>query len=70
MSNIVDFLTSIPGTVWSGFIGALIALSGVLISNRNNTERLRIQLEHDAAEKQRERITALRRDVYLCAMES
>lgn len=69
MSDLVSLLASIPATVWSGIIGAIIALSGVLLSNRGNTSRLGIQLQHDAAEKAKERTAALRRDVYLRAIE-
>ena len=69
MSAIAALLAFIPSTVWSGIIGAILALSGVLLSNRGNTARLRIQLQHDAAEKARERTAALRRDVYLRAIE-
>lgn len=69
MSALASFLASIPATVWSGIIGAILALSGVLLSNRGSTSRLRIQLQHDAAEKARERTATLRRDVYLRAVE-
>lgn len=69
MSAFASLVTSIPDTVWSGIIGAILALSGVLLSNRGNTSRLRIQLQHDAAEKARERTAALRREVYLRAIE-
>ena len=69
MSAFVSLLSAVPATVWSGIIGAILALSGVLLSNRGNTSRLRIQLKHDAAEKARERTAALRREVYLRAIE-
>lgn len=69
MQAFASFLASIPATVWSGIIGAILALSGVFLSNHGNTARLRIQLRHDAAEKAKERTAALRRDVYLRAIE-
>lgn len=69
MSDLVSLIESIPATIWSGIIGAVIALSGVLLSNRGNTSRLRIQLQHDAAEKAKERTAALRREVYLRTIE-
>ncbi|MFA7291994.1 MAG: hypothetical protein WC023_07060 [Rhodocyclaceae bacterium] len=69
MPTIASVLASIPATVWSGIIGAILALSGVLLSNRGNTSRLRIQLKHDAAEKVKERTAILRREVYLRAIE-
>jgi hypothetical protein len=69
MTEIIDFLSLIPTMVWSGITGAIIALGGVFITNQSNTARLRIQLEHDAKEKARDRISALRREVYLQAVE-
>jgi hypothetical protein len=69
MSALAALLASVPATVWSGIIGAILALSGVLLSNRSNTSRLRVQLQHDATEKTRERTAALRREVYLRAIE-
>ena len=69
MSAIASLLASIPDVFWSGIIGAVLALSGVLISNRSNTTRLRIQLQHDANEKAKERTASLRREVYLRTVE-
>ena len=69
MLTFASLVASIPAAVWAGIIGAILALSGVLLSNRSNTSRLRIQLQHDAAEKARERTAALRREVYLRAIE-
>ncbi|MEZ5627939.1 MAG: hypothetical protein R3E34_10495 [Rhodocyclaceae bacterium] len=40
-----------------------------MLSNRGSTTRLRIQLQHDAAEKAKERTAILRREVYLRAIE-
>ncbi len=69
MAALIDFLSSIPNVIWSGIIASAITLSGVLISNRSNTNRLRIQLQHDAAEKSKERTAILRREVYLLMAE-
>jgi hypothetical protein len=69
MTTLLALLQSIPNVVWSGLIAALLTLSGVLLSNRDNTKRLRIQLQHDASEKVKERIAVLRRDVYLRVVE-
>ncbi|UHQ18818.1 hypothetical protein LVB87_11560 [Lysobacter sp. KIS68-7] len=56
---------SIPTVVWSGVIAAAISLSGVILSNRSSEKRLNDQLRHDAREKHRDRIFALRKEVYL-----
>src|ERR1051325_8996126 len=73
----IEFLASVPPPViWStvsGLIGAVIALigalGGVALSNVSHSKRLRIQLQHDAAENAKERKAQLRRDVYLVAVE-
>jgi hypothetical protein len=66
-------LLSVPTLVWSGVIAAIISLAGavtgVLLSNKSSERRLRDQLQHDAAEKQRERLAALRKEVYLKLFE-
>jgi hypothetical protein len=64
-----DFLGSVPDVVWSGIIASLLTFLGVMLSNGSNTKRLKIQLKHDAKEKAKERISVLRRDVYLKAIE-
>lgn len=69
MALLISLLASIPGVIWSGVVGAALALCGVLVSNRGNTARLRIQLDHDAREKGKERTAALRRDVYQRVVE-
>jgi hypothetical protein len=69
MESFVALLISIPDVVWSGLIASVLTLSGVLVSNRSNTNRLRLQLQHDASEKSKERTAILRRDVYLHAAE-
>lgn len=42
MAALLEVLASIPAAVWSGLLGALLALSGVLLSNRGNTQRLKV----------------------------
>lgn len=69
MTALIEFVRSIPDVVWSGVIASVLTLSGVLISNWSSTNRLRIQLQHDAAEKTKERTAILRREVYLRAAE-
>lgn len=66
-------LLSVPTVVWSGVIAAVVSLTGavagVVLSNRSSEKRLVDQLRHDAAEKQRDRLAALRREVYLKLFE-
>lgn len=69
MTEIIQILKFIPDVVWSGISAAVIALSGVLISNWSNTTRLKVQLRHDSEEKTRERIATMRREVYLKTVE-
>ena len=69
MNHPLDLLRSVPDVVWSGVIASVLTLSGVLISNWSNTTRLRIQLQHDADQKTKERTAILRREVYLKAVE-
>jgi len=69
MNILVTALHSIPDVIWSGIIASLLTLGGVLVSNRSNTNRLLLQLKHDATEKAKERTAALRRDVYLRTVE-
>lgn len=69
MNQFFDLLHSVPDVIWSGVIASVLTLSGVLVSNRSNTTRLRIQLQHDSDQKSRERTANLRREVYLKAVE-
>lgn len=66
-------LLSLPTLVWSGVIAAIISLTGavggVILSNRSSERRLLDQLRHDAAEKHRDRLAALRKEVYLGLFE-
>jgi len=49
-----------PPVIWA----ALIALGGVILSNRGNTKRLIKQMQHEASENAKDRISATRREVY------
>jgi hypothetical protein len=73
VANFIDLLKSVPDVVWSGIfasaITSAITLGGVLISNSGNASRLKLQLEHDATEKAKERTATLRREVYLQFVE-
>lgn len=65
MNYIYPWLSSIPAVIWSGVIASILTLSGVLISNKSNTKRLKIQLEHDAKQKSEDRKSIIKREVYL-----
>lgn len=69
VSSLIGWFNAIPNVVWSGVIGALVALLGVWASNASNTKRLMLQLDHDSREKDRDRKAELRRAVYLDAIE-
>lgn len=69
VSEFFRFLGLVPDVVWSGIIASLLTFIGVMLSNGSNTKRLRIQLDHDAREKAKERTSVLRRDVYLKTIE-
>ena len=69
MCEIFALFHSIHDVIWSGILASILTLSGVLISNRSSTTRLRIQLDHDAIEKAKERTAILRRETYLTAVE-
>lgn len=67
--TICGWFTSIPDVVWSGLIASFLTLSGVFLSNASNTKRLRMQLDHEASEKVKQRKAELRKEVYLKAAE-
>ncbi len=66
---ISTMIAAVPDVVWSGVIASVLTLSGVLLSNWSNTNRLKLQLKHDSDEKAKERLATLRREVYLLAAE-
>ncbi|WP_456025041.1 hypothetical protein [Pseudomonas capeferrum] len=69
MLEIIALIKEIPNVVWSAVIAALISLGGIILSNRGNNQRLIVQLQHNAEEKTKERIHAIRSEVYLSAVE-
>jgi hypothetical protein len=66
----LDALRHVPDVVWAALSGAGLAFISTVLSNRNSRKQLQMQLNHDAAQKDRERAMALRRDVYLPATEA
>jgi hypothetical protein len=73
-------LKSVPDVVWSGIVGSLITVVGVLTTNLGLSRRHKQQLKHtadenalkrmhDASESALDRKMKLRRDVYIPAIE-
>ncbi|WP_455926764.1 hypothetical protein [Pseudomonas capeferrum] len=63
--------SNLPVAAWAAvgtIFGAIVALAATLISNVGNNNRLKIQLEHDAKEKNIDRMNTLRKEVYLAAV--
>jgi hypothetical protein len=69
IGQIIEFMKTVPDVIWSGIVASAITLFGVMLSNKSNTIRLKLQLDHDANEKSIDRISNLRREVYLKAYE-
>ncbi|RZK99799.1 MAG: hypothetical protein EOP36_18115, partial [Rubrivivax sp.] len=84
ISAVVQWFASIPAVVWSGVIGATIAAGisyfGVRSANKGSLQRLREQHDydreqaneqrhHDARQKEEDRKAAIRREVYVKAVE-
>lgn len=67
--QLISYLKDIPNVVWSGIVASCITLFGVMLSNGSNTKRLKLQLDHDAREKSKDKINNLRKEVYLKAIE-
>lgn len=69
-----DSLLGLPAVVWSGIVAAAMTLigtlGGVIATNWGNAKRLKLQLEHDTEEKAKERLLALRRELYLKAVDA
>jgi len=68
-SEIIDAIKLVPDVIWSAIVASGITFLGVMLSNKSNTSRLVLQLEHDAREKSKDKINNLRREVYLKAIE-
>lgn len=67
--DIAQLLKAVPAVIWSGLVASFVTLMGVMLSNGSNTKRLLRQLQHDAEQKQRDRMAALHKEVYLKAAE-
>ena len=82
--DLAGFLDRVPAVVWSGVIGAMIAAGisyfGIRSANSSSLDRLKLQHEqdekeadkqrdHDALQKAEDRKAAIRREVYIEAIE-
>lgn len=67
---ISGYIDKVPSSTWGVIIGALVAFSGVLLTNRAHDLRLKKQFEHEREVKTRDREMALRKEVYLGAAEA
>jgi hypothetical protein len=69
LEQLAIYLRAVPNVVWSGIVASCITLLGVMLSNGSNTKRLKLQLDHDAREKSKDKVNNLRKEVYLKAVE-
>jgi hypothetical protein len=65
----VEATSSMPAVIWSGVIGSGMTLLGVLLVNKSNNNRHKMQLKHESDEKAKDRLATLRKEVYLLAVE-
>jgi hypothetical protein len=81
LGGLASLLATVPNVVWSGIVGSLITVIGVLVTNvglsRRHGEQLRHtadenarKLTHDATESALDRKMKLKRDVYIPAIEA
>lgn len=61
MESIIELISQIPDVIW----GAIFALSGVLLANKNNKNNQVMLLEHEKQKYQSEQNLALKKEVFL-----
>lgn len=66
----IEWLAKLPEVVWAALGGSGLTLLGVWLQNLWEGKRLRQRLQHDEAQRNRERQIQLRRDIYLEAADS
>jgi hypothetical protein len=66
----IELLKQVPAEFWGIVVGSLLALAGVVLSNRANLRNLREQFLHDREVRTKEREHALRKEVYLEVAEA
>lgn len=67
--QMIQLFAAVPVTFWAALVGATVALTGVVLTNWGTSRRLAQQLEHDAKQKQLDRLASLRKEIYLRAGE-
>ena len=70
VQSIKELFSSVPAVVWSGVVGALVALFGVWLQSIFQLRRQREQLAHDAEQRRLESEMDMRREVYFKVAES
>src|SRR5262245_30286717 len=70
MHYLQEAIHSVPPIVWSGVVGAMIALFGTWLQNRASYRRQQEQLRHDSEQRLLERERNIKREVCLAAIES
>ena len=70
LNKFVEIVAMVPGTFWGVIIGSFFTLGGVVLSNRASDGRLRAQFEYERELRNRDRKLALRKDIYLAALEA
>jgi hypothetical protein len=68
--HFLNYVAMISNVVWAAILGSGLTFFGVMLSDRSNTNRLIKTLAHESAEKDKDRIHSLRKDVYLHAAEA
>ena len=68
--SVKEIFSSVPAVIWSGVVGAFIALFGVWVQNIFQSKRQKEQLAHDAEQRRLEREMDMRREVYFKVAES
>jgi hypothetical protein len=70
LTFMLALLEKIPATFWGVIVGSFFTIIGVALANSGSYQRLREQLEHERAEKTKDREMALRKEVFLAATEA
>ena len=74
MQWLLGMLQQVPSSFWGIVFGSGLSLGGVLagviLTNRANDKRLRTQFEHDRELRIKDRELALRKDIYMEAVEA